>query len=226
MVEKKHNKLSNSNKKGQLFIGCPFFMKICMTLFLLGHLSGKIFSQDNKLDDPKWEFGTEVFLRFNTIQLNGLYVSRSFSRNVDLLLKTDGIAGIIRSGKEKVDLTQPNYSELKLDKYAFYLAIKGNKRFKNNTSIYGTIGPYYRKYSYYFESGSLSNFPKSGLFEDTEIQVKSLFGGNVVIKEVFSVSIETPISWFTKFKGSNNNDQYGPRTSEIRSISIRLGLLF
>lgn len=206
----------------------PIFIKLKLIILLIPIYSTLAYCQSKANDDPKWEFGTEVFLRYNTVKLNGLYVSRSINKNFDILLKTDWIAGIVRSDKREVDLTDPsNYSELELDKYAFYLSLKGNKNFKNNTRIYGTLGPYYRKYSYTFERGSLSSLPSSGFYKETDFQIKSLFGANIVVKELISLSIETPISWFTSIKRTNADVfQYGPSLSDTWSISIRLGLMF
>lgn len=227
MVKKKQSKSLKCKILGCLLNKYPNIIKYTILILLSATYSLELFSQKRSSDSTSWEFGTQVILRNTSINISGVYVSKKINEKFDIFFKTESLGGFL--GAQKKDPNQTSlygYYELTLSKYDVYLSLKVNKNFQNNTQLYATLGPYIREYSYNFRRQLGSGNVATGSYEDLEFQIRSLLGASIVIKELFKISIETPFSWFTQFRGSQNNDQLGPRIGDVRAVSIRLGILF
>ncbi len=227
MGEKKHNKLSNYKiiLGGTMKIDPP----IILFLFLIQiPLIGQ-FNHENQKKELKWEMGTQVLEEWKLPGFSGIYVSRKINQKLDLFGISSGMAGIIRGESNKANsLNNNSISKINIDKFNCFLALKLNKSYENNSSLYVMLGPSYRRYYYDYAKAVNTNFQDIGKDLEYESQIKSLFGGNVLINDIFSISLDIPFIWYRMLTQNDGSIvRFGPKIQGVfYNANIRIGLKF
>ncbi|MBK8391112.1 MAG: hypothetical protein IPL23_18290 [Saprospiraceae bacterium] len=90
------------------------------------------------------------------------------------------------------------------------------------------LGPSYRRYYYDYAKAVNTNFQDIGKGLEYESQIKSLFGGNVLINDIFSISLDIPFIWYRMLTQNDGSIvRFGPKIQGVfYNANIRIGLKF